>query len=121
MDFLMFCWEVCEFSSVWLDAVQLDLILEVGSDFVIFLSGILAAGAAADARILIDLFEKMGAILKVELKEERCVAELRLGNGNIGFLTEEVVPDRLCAWVDVSPGADLLKSKPAGLRAERIG
>ena len=63
----------------------------------------------------------MRAVLKVELEEECGVAELRLGNGNIGFLAEECVPDRLRARVDVRPRADLLQGKPACLRAERIG
>ena len=63
----------------------------------------------------------MRAVLKVEFEEECGVAELRLGNGNIGFLAEECVPDRLRARVDVRPRADLLQGKPACLRAERIG
>ena len=90
-----------------LDAVQLHAVLEVGRPFLL--------------GILIELFREMRAVLKVELEEERSVAELRLGNGNIGFLAEECVPDRLRARVDVRPRADLLQSKPACLCAERIG
>ena len=105
-DFLLFCRIVFVVLCSYLQAVFVELRIEVFGPFLL--------------RILGELLNKVSALLKVQVEVEGRVGDLRRGNGQRLCSHAARLPFSLRRLIDIGPRATLLKRKPARLNTHRV-